>query len=228
MKRCLFVQQSYLGFDQQIMHSATPLNYDLDDYKSLLAEYFNETRVLPRSEDIKVAFDGSPFDLVILAMDVPSEAISIRRRFQQEQPDCKVVLLTDCYHATKHYFAFGRGGVNSIILKSSGSAILPEAISKVLAGEVYCDPELDALINQGMKPGIEEFKLSKEDIQVLIRLDMRNKEIAEELDKPLRTIERYLEAILHKLGAPTRTTAALMAVRFGYTLLPKMNKDLFK
>lgn len=226
MKRCLFVQQSYYpGFDQAILNSATPLGYDLDDYKSLLAEYFDEVKVLPRSPDIEQAFDGSPYDLVVLAMDLPSEAISISRRFKQEQPDCKIILLTDCYHATKFYYTLGRGGIKCIVLKASGRAVFGDALRE---GEDYCDPELDGLINQGIKPGIEEFKLSKEDIQVLIRLDMRNKEIADELEKPLRKIEIYLEAILHKLGVPSRTAAALMATRLGYVLLPRMNKELFK
>jgi Response regulator containing a CheY-like receiver domain and an HTH DNA-binding domain len=64
--------------------------------------------------------------------------------------------------------------------------------------------------------------LTDREIEVLIRLDLRNKEIAEELDMKLRTVEKHIECILAKLKVPTRTAAALKAVQLGYVLLPKM------
>ncbi len=191
-------------------------------------ELFEEVQELKNADDIALVLDGKPLELVVVDLLDLGDLRSICLRLQQEQPGTKVVTLTDCYLGTKHFYAMNRAGAHGICLKSSSSAVLSEAISRVLAGEHYCDPELDALINQGMKPGIEEFKLSKDDVQVLIRLDMRNKEIAEELDKPLATIERYVAHIQQRMNAPTRTHAGLIATRLGYVLLPKLNKDLFK
>ena len=64
--------------------------------------------------------------------------------------------------------------------------------------------------------------LTDREIEVLIRLHLCNREISEELDMKLRTVEKHIECILAKLKVSTRTAAALKAVQLDLVLLPKM------
>ncbi len=107
-------------------------------------------------------------------------------------------------------------------LKSSGPRTLFEAIEQVTRGLPYCDPKITQLVKQQPSNNMPNCNLTDREIEVLIRLDLRNKEIAEELEMKLRTVEKHIECILAKLKVPTRTAAALKAVQLGYVLLPKM------
>jgi DNA-binding CsgD family transcriptional regulator len=98
-----------------------------------------------------------------------------------------------------------------------------EAIEQVTRALPYCDPKITQLVKQApTNTSMPNCNLTDREIEVLIRLDLRNKEISEELDMKLRTVEKHIECILAKLKVPTRTAAALKAVQLGYVLLPKM------
>jgi len=115
-----------------------------------------------------------------------------------------------------------RAGVQLFCLYGSGAAVLHDAIRKFERGFPYCDPRIFELIKQNPVSTLPSTNLSEREIEVLIRLDMRNQEIAEELNMKSRTVEKHIECILAKLKVPTRTSAALKALQLGYTLLPKM------
>jgi DNA-binding CsgD family transcriptional regulator len=137
-------------------------------------------------------------------------------------PKCNVLVLTDSYHATKYHNQLVRAGARGFCLKSSGPRTLFEAIDQVSHGNPYCDPKIIQLVKQTPAAATPAITLTEREIDVLIRLDLRNKEISEELDMKLRTVEKHIESILAKLKVPTRTAAALKAVQQGYVLLPKM------
>jgi DNA-binding CsgD family transcriptional regulator len=116
-----------------------------------------------------------------------------------------------------------RAGARGFCLKSSGPRTLFEAIEQTTRGLPYCDPKITQLVKQQPTTTSQpNSNLTDREVEVLIRLDLRNKEIAEELDMKLRTVEKHIECILAKLKVPTRTAAALKAVQLGYVLLPKM------
>ena len=132
------------------------------------------------------------------------------------------LILTDSYHATKYHNQLIRAGARGFCLKSSGPRTLFEAIEQVTRALPYTDPKITQLVKQTPTTNMPNSNLTDREIEVLIRLDLRNKEIAEELDMKLRTVEKHIECILAKLKVPTRTAAALKAVQLGYVLLPKM------
>ncbi len=162
-------------------------------------------------------------DLVLLDVDLDVlNGVEICRRTQDELPSANVLVLTDSYHATKYHNQLTRAGARGFCLKSSGPRTLFEAIEQTSRGLPYCDPKIVQLVKQAPATSTPNSGLTDREIEVLIRLDLRNKEIAEELDMKLRTVEKHIECILAKLKVPTRTAAALKAVQQGYTLLPKM------
>ena len=162
-------------------------------------------------------------DFVILDVDLDIlNGVEVCRRVSQETPNANVLVLTDSYHATKYHNQLIRAGARGFCLKSSGPRTLFEAIEQVTRGLPYCDPKITQLVKQAPSISMPNSNLTDREIEVLIRLDLRNKEISEELDMKLRTVEKHIECILAKLKVPTRTGAALKAVQLGYVLLPKM------
>lgn len=162
-------------------------------------------------------------DLVMLDVDLDIlNGVEVCRRVSEDLPNTNVLILTDSYHATKYHNQLIRAGARGFCLKSSGPRTLFEAIEQVSKTLPYCDPKITQLVKQTPTTNIPNSNLTEREIEVLIRLDLRNKEIAEELDMKLRTVEKHIECILAKLKVPTRTAAALKAVQLGYVLLPKM------
>jgi len=163
-------------------------------------------------------------DFVILDVDLEVlNGVEVCRRISQELPAANILILTDSYHATKYHGQLQRSGARGFCLKSSGPRSLFEAIDQVTHSLPYCDPKITQLVKQTAAASIApNSNLTDRETEVLIRLDLRNKEIAEELDMKLRTVEKHIECILAKLKVPTRTAAALKAVQLGLVLLPKM------
>jgi len=143
------------------------------------------------------------------------------QRLQKDGLPVKSLVATDSYHATKYFHQLCRAGAGGIYRKSTGKKALRDSIRELMNGGRPLDPAIAELIEQ--TPKVADLSdLSKREIETLVRLDLRNKEIAEELDIELRTVEKSVESILSKLKVPTRTGAALKARQMGYTLLPKM------
>jgi DNA-binding NarL/FixJ family response regulator len=162
-------------------------------------------------------------DFVILDVDLDVlNGVEVSRRITQELPECNILVLTDSYHATKFHNQLLRAGARGFCLKSSGPRTLFEAIEQVTRSLPYCDPKITQLVKQTPAIHTPNTNLTDREIEVLIRLDLRNKEISEELNMKLRTVEKHIECILAKLKVSTRTGAALKAVQLGYVLLPKM------
>ncbi|MBX9721208.1 MAG: response regulator transcription factor [Candidatus Obscuribacterales bacterium] len=162
-------------------------------------------------------------DFVIIDVDLDIlNGVEVSRRISEELQNTNILVLTDSYHATKYHNQLLRAGVRGFCLKSSGPRTLFEAIEQVTRGLPYCDPKITQLVRQSPANSLPNTNLTDREIEVLIRLDLRNKEIADELDMKLRTVEKHIECILAKMKVPTRTAAALKAVQLGYVLLPKM------
>jgi len=169
---------------------------------------------------VELVTDLEP-DLVITDLELETiEGLEIIRESRVRLPDQKIVVATDFYHATKYFYRITRTGLSSICLKSAGSKVLLRAVAAAISDQAYCEPEIHRLVKQDVQSSTA--LLTDEEIAVLIRLDMRNSEIAEELNLDAQTIEKCVNNILAKLKVTSRTAAALKAVQLGYLLLPKM------
>jgi DNA-binding NarL/FixJ family response regulator len=161
-------------------------------------------------------------DFVVMDFDLEKmNCLEVMNKVKLRMPSLKTLIATDSYSATKYFHQLFRAGATGICMKSSGQELFLDAVKKVIANESYCEPQILNLIKQTPDRAIT-LQLSADEVAVLVRLDLRNKEIAEELDMPLKSVERYIESILIKLNQPSRTGAALVAVHAGFVLLPKM------
>lgn len=162
-------------------------------------------------------------DFVMLDIDLDGlDGAEVCRSIANDLPNSRILVLTDSYHATKHYNQLVRAGAHGFCLKSSGPRTLYEAIKAVTTGNSYCDSKLEKLVEQEPPPTMPVHNLTDREIQVLIRLEMKNKDIAEELEMNPRAVEKHIDYILQKLKVPNRTAATLKAQQYGFELLPKM------
>lgn len=160
-------------------------------------------------------------DLVITDLELETiEGIELIRESRVRLPDQKFVVATDLFYATKYFYRITRIGSNSICLKSAGSKVLLRAIEAAISDQEYHEPEVHRLVKQDAQNSTA--LLTDEEIAVLIRLDMRNIEIAGELNLDAPIIQKRIDSVLAKLKIPSRTAAALKAVQLGYVLLPQM------
>jgi DNA-binding NarL/FixJ family response regulator len=108
-------------------------------------------------------------------------------------------------------------GASGFIPKSASIARIGEAITAVLAGDTWLPPGVEAgdseLDPEEARLAARIAELTPQQYRVLGMLcqGLLNKQIAYELDVSEATVKAHMTAILRKLGAHSRTQAALLA-----------------
>jgi NarL family two-component system response regulator LiaR len=156
-------------------------------------------------------------DVVLMDLLMPVmggvEAIgAIRRDF----PDVEVLALTSILENQLVIQAVQAGAIG-YLLKDTDAPRLRTAIKAAAAGQVQLDPGAAAMLLNKIRVPQSAEQLSERETEVL-RLVARghaNKEIASELFISETTVKTHVKNIMHKLKVPSRTHAALYAVRVG-------------
>jgi DNA-binding NarL/FixJ family response regulator len=140
-------------------------------------------------------------------------AIGVLRR---EQPDTEVIALTSVLEDEKVVGAV-RAGAIGYLLKDTQADELCRAIKAAAAGQVQLSPQAAARLMREVKAPESPETLTERETEVLRLLakGQSNKEIAQGLVIGEKTVKTHVSNILAKLGVPSRTQAALYAVRIG-------------
>jgi NarL family two-component system response regulator LiaR len=169
------------------------------------------------AEAVKLACRLRPdvvlMDLVMPVMDGIAATAAIRR----EAPDVEVVALTSVLDDTSVFEAV-RAGAIGYLLKDTESEELRRAIKAAAAGQVQLSPAASArLLREIRTPEQSVEVLTEREVEVLqlLALGKSNQEIARELHIAEQTVKSHVSHILGKLGVPSRTQAALYAIRAG-------------
>lgn len=164
-------------------------------------------------------------ELVITEIAINAiDGLELCSRVRELLPKTAILISTHSYSATKVFHQIIRNGASGIYLKRTGRVELVKAVTEVLNGRQYIDESVARLVNQSPPQlNLLDDSLTDREIDVLIRLDLRNKEIADELAIPLKKVEKLIYGILKKLNVETRAQAAQEAVNLGFTLLPVMS-----
>jgi len=151
-------------------------------------------------------------DLLMPVMDGIAAIAAIRRDF----PDTEVIALTSVLEDEAVMKAM-RAGAMGYLLKDTQAEELCRAIKAAAAGQVQLSPRVAARLMREVRAPDSPEKLTERETDVLrlLALGRANKEIALELNIGEKTVKTHVSAILHKLGVPSRTQAALHAVRIG-------------
>lgn len=164
-------------------------------------------------------------DVVVFDLSMPGGGLACLRELAALRA-VRVVVLTQ--HESRAYIdAALRDGARAYLSKRSTPEEIIAAIRAVVAGNLYVQASLDYHPTQSRAQGAVAIdSLSPRELQVLglVVRGHTNREIAEQLDVSVKTIEGYRARVLEKLGARTRAELVEYAMVAG--LLPMAAEPL--
>lgn len=155
-------------------------------------------------------------DLLMPRMDGITAIAAIRRA----QPNTEIIALTSVLEDEKVVGAIKSGAIG-YLLKDTQADELCHAIKAAAAGQVQLSPQAAARLMREVRAPESPEQLTGRETEVLRMLaqGLSNKEIAQALIIGEKTVKTHVSNILAKLGVPSRTQAALYAVRIGLVSL---------
>lgn len=173
-------------------------------------------------EAIEIVSDIQP-DIIIMDVSMPDmDGIEATREIHKHNNQIKILILT--MYSDEAYLKAGlAAGASGYVLKQAVDTELVTAIRTVLRGENYIYPTLMPALYKtklGIKQEdtIDEVELlSQREIEVLkyIALGYTQKEIADEIDVSIKTVETYKTRIMEKTGANKRSMLVRFALKHG-------------
>ncbi len=175
-----------------------------------LIEHDPQIRVVAEASDGEEALqrigEFQP-DIALLDLDMPHlDGFALARRVQEEGWPVRIVFLT--MHKDKLHFNKALDlGVQGYVVKDGAAAEVLSCLKTVAAGDSYISPAVSSLLlvrrqraaSLNRQPGVEE--LNDTERRILVRLaDYKtNKQIADELNLSIRTVENNRARICQKL-----------------------------
>jgi two-component system, NarL family, nitrate/nitrite response regulator NarL len=176
------------------------------------------------AEALRAAREQRP-DVCMLATRLPGNGIEATRQIKQSLPDTKIVLLTAVGRSEELFEAL-RAGADGYLLMTSSPARLPHVIRGVANGETAIPREMTTELIKGFRErgnrrhlsiatvdGGVELTAREFDVLERLRKGERTAEVAAQLGISEITVRRHVSSIVHKLGAPNRSSAMEMLDR---------------
>jgi len=149
-------------------------------------------------------------DVLVLDLSMPDlDGISVTRRIKQEFSNIHVLILT--VHEDEALVKEAiRCGASGYIIKNAAESELISAIKIIMRGDMYVDPSvLRSLLDETHKPPnpaseLEPLTPREIDVLRLIVQGYINRQIANELQISVRTVEGHRANLSEKLGLHSR------------------------
>jgi NarL family two-component system response regulator LiaR len=196
--------------DHSVVRQGLRMFLSLDPDLQVVAEASNGVEALDLVE--KLVPDVVLMDLMMPVMDGITAIQLIRARWK----DVEVVALTSVLEDASVVGAV-RAGAIGYLLKDTQAEELCRAIKAAAAGQVQLSPQAAARLMREVRMPETPEKLTERETDVLrlLAVGKSNKEIAGGLYVSETTVKTHVSSILAKLGVPSRTQAALYAVKIG-------------
>ena len=205
--------------DHSVVRQGLKMFLALDPELEVVGEAANGVEALRLARELEP--DVVLMDLLMPVMDGVAATAAIRH----ELPDTEVIALTSVLEDQAIFKAM-RAGATGYLLKDTESDELCRSIKAAAAGQVQLSPQVAARLMQDVHVPESPESLTKRETEVLRLLAQgkANKEIAAALVIGEKTVKTHVSNILSKLGVPSRTQAALYAVRLGLVSLDEMDQ----
>jgi two-component system, NarL family, response regulator LiaR len=164
-------------------------------------------------------------DIVLMDIIMPiMDGLTAIQKIKMSQPEVEIIALTSILEDDKVFKAIHAGAMG-YLMKDTKADALAKAIKGASRGEVQLDPEAaKRLIREVRTPESPE-KLTERETEVLrlIAKGLSNKAIAAALVVSEKTVKTHVSNVLSKLRLPSRTQAALYALKEGLVALDETN-----
>jgi DNA-binding NarL/FixJ family response regulator len=174
---------------------------------------------VPADSDLAIAFEVYAPDVAVwdLGWD-PDISLERLAGLVEEAPPI-VALLPDEVHTVDAWSV----GVRGLLLREVTAEQLVAALRAVAIGLMVLDPVLANALRPAQDvapaPSVEELTPRELEVLQLLAQGLSNKAIAYRLNISEHTVKFHVNAIMRKLGAQSRTEAAVQATRLGLILL---------
>jgi DNA-binding NarL/FixJ family response regulator len=203
-----------LAEDHETIRDGLKLLLNSEPDMEVIAEADNGQTALKLSQELLP-------DVVVMDVSMPKlNGIKATRKLNQLCPNLKILILTR--HKESGYLQeLLTAGASGYVLKQSKSAELLRAIRAVSEGLTYLDPGItesavSRLRDTGRPPSktISHATLSAREIDVLrlIALGYINKEVADQLNLSIKTVEAHRAKAMQKMGFKSRVEVVRYAV----------------
>lgn len=152
-------------------------------------------------------------DLLLLDSHMPGEGgLNAVKRILKNRPDARILILT-AYDTEEDIYRSMLAGAGGYILKDAPPDELISAIRTVASGQRFMSRSAGAKL--AGRIGAPELTNRELVILQCVASGRANKEIADQLGVSEGTVKSHVNKIMRKLGAVSRTDAALVGLRKG-------------
>lgn len=196
--------------DHSVVRQGLRMFLSLDPDFQIVGEAVDGAQAVTMAGELRP--DVVLMDLLMPVMDGIQATAIIRR----DLPDTEIIALTSVLEDAMVVGAV-RAGAIGYLLKDADAEELCRAIRAAAAGKVQLSPKAaERLMREVRAPESPELLTEREvDVLRYLARGRSNKEIASALHITEKTVKTHVSNILAKLGVPSRTQAALHAVRLG-------------
>jgi DNA-binding NarL/FixJ family response regulator len=167
-------------------------------------------------------------DVVLMDISMPGlNGIEATRQIRHNYPEVKVVVLS--MHSNEEYvFQVLRAGASGYVLKQSDSSEVLTAIRAALAGGSFLSPPISRTViddyvrraeARGGDDDLELLTSREREVLQLLAEGLSNREIAEQLNISIKTVETHRSNMMNKLGVSSKTELVKYALRKGWASL---------
>lgn len=199
--------------DHYIVREGIRMVLELEDDFCVVAEAENGQQALR-------AIAEHTIDLVLLDLNMPvMDGMEVLRVMQREAMAIPVIVLTT-YKDDRLLVEAASLGVRSYLLKDAGREVIFDTIQRVLQGQTYFPPDIEAALRaakqkQALAPTLTE---KEQEVLRLLVTGMKNRDIAKALFVSERTVKAHLTVIYEKLHVKSRAQAIAVAIEQKYHL----------
>ncbi len=200
--------------DHTVMRQGVRMLLTLDPEIEVVGEAANGRDAVTLAHQLRP--DVVLMDLLMPVMDGLSAITEIRR----DLPETEIVALTSVLEDSIVTDVV-RAGAIGYLLKDAGGDEVIKAIRAAAQGEVHLSPQAAARLVRDVRAPENPQTLTTRETEVLklMAQGKSNKEIAQALKIGEKTVHSHVSNILSKLNVPSRTQAALYAIRTGLVSL---------
>ena len=206
--------------DHSVVRQGLQMFLALDPELEVVGEAANGAEALHLAHQLKP-------DVVLMDLLMPEiDGVAATEAIRRELPDTEVIALTSVLE-DKAIFDAIRVGAIGYLLKDTEGGKLCEAIKAAAAGQVQLSPQVAARLIREVRAPESTETLTERETEVLRALarGLSNKEIAGALFITEKTVKTHVSNILSKLNLPSRTRAALYALKIGLVSLEEADLD---